>query len=362
LNSPRQGWFVNRIEALKHFVVRVNLILENNLIVGNKNLSNLQSQENFPEETLNLYDTTVDNRFELDFLGVAKASQAEISLTVKDGVVTDVLVLNPGRGYLVSPSYLVAGKGSGLELNFEINAIGAIIAVDIVNGGQNYTDATVVTIRKFSVLVLSDETIDGKWALYERDSINKIWNRTRSQAYNVNLYWEYINWYAEGYGEFTDIDHIVNYSYQLNEINSVIGDVVKVLTIGTGGWLLLKKVDDVENVDYTVNYDTIGRENGTIKLKSTLYDTIQSSASFDSISFDAIFYDSLPTTETRIIFNAIKNDLFIDELSIEYSNLFFAGIKYVLTEQQYVDWVFKTSFIKAKHNVGELRKDITFNN
>ena len=34
----------------------------------------------------------------------------------------------------------------------------------------------------------------------------------------------------------------------------------------------------------------------------------------------------------------------------------------MLSEQQYVDWIFKTSFIKAKHNAGSLRKDLTFNN
>ena len=37
-------------------------------------------------------------------------------------------------------------------------------------------------------------------------------------------------------------------------------------------------------------------------------------------------------------------------------------MRYILSEQKFVDWMFKTSFIKAKHNVGKLRKDITFNN
>ena len=42
--------------------------------------------------------------------------------------------------------------------------------------------------------------------------------------------------------------------------------------------------------------------------------------------------------------------------------MFFAGVRYVFSEQIYVDWAFKTSFIKAKHNVGSLREDVTFNN
>ena len=129
-----------------------------------------------------------------------------------------------------------------------------------------------------------------------------------------------------------------------------------------GGWLLLRKIDNQSNVDYTVNYQTIGRQNGTIYFKKSLYNTTVSFDGFDEISFDTKFYDSLPTTETPIIATAIKNDLFTETLEVEYNKLFFASIRYVLSEQLYVDWLFKTSFIKAKHNVGELRKDITFNN
>jgi hypothetical protein len=111
-----------------------------------------------------------------------------------------------------------------------------------------------------------------------------------------------------------------------------------------------------------VNYETIGRQNGTIEFKNNLYDTQISQVGFDVVSYDVRFFDSLPTVETRIILDSIKNDLFIEELAIEYNRLFFASLRYVFAEQNYVDWAFKTSFIKAKHNVGDLREDITFNN
>ena len=176
------------------------------------------------------------------------------------------------------------------------------------------------------------------------------------------MYWEYIDWYDTGYSSFTEINHLIDFSYQLDGLDDGIGEVVKISNVGTGGWLLLEKIDDQAGVDYTVNYKTIGRQNGTIKFKSTLYDTDGSADGFDIISFDTKFFDSLPTTETRIVLTAIKNDIFINDLAIEYNKLFFASIRYVLSEQNYVDWVFKTSFIKAKHNVGELREDITFNN
>ena len=48
LNSPRQSWFVNRLEALKQYVERVNTVIEKELIVDSKSLVNLQKQEPQP--------------------------------------------------------------------------------------------------------------------------------------------------------------------------------------------------------------------------------------------------------------------------------------------------------------------------
>jgi hypothetical protein len=67
-------------------------------------------------------------------------------------------------------------------------------------------------------------------------------------------------------------------------------------------------------------------------------------------------------TELRIILESIKNNILTDDLKQEYLNTFFACLRYVHYEQQYVDWAFKTSFIKAQHNVGELKETVTYNN
>jgi len=62
-----------------------------------------------------------------------------------------------------------------------------------------------------------------------------------------------------------------------------------------------------------------------------------------------------------LIIETIKNNIFIGDLKAEYNKLFFASLRYILTEQNYVDWFFKTSFIKIKHNIGKLEQDLTFN-
>jgi len=76
--------------------------------------------------------------------------------------------------------------------------------------------------------------------------------------------------------------------------------------IGTGGWLLLRKIDVQQDVDYTVNYETIGRQNATVFFLDTLYDVTSNKTGFDATSFDARYYDIQPITETRIILETLR--------------------------------------------------------
>lgn len=362
LNRPRQSWFVNKAEALKQVISRVNSVLLENLIVDDKDITPLFGNDPVPSVTSNTYDTSVDSVADLEFVGVARAERAVLTPIVEDGKIVRVTITNAGRGYLVPPTVTVNGQGNGAIIETAIDSLGKVVTATVIDQGNNYNESTILTVRRFTVLVNNDETIQGKWALYERNTELRNWIRTESQAYDVSLYWDYTDWYAPGYSEFTNIDFLVDQSYELQSIEDSIGDIVKISTVGTGGWLLLEKIDEQVTPDYSVNYRTIGRESGTLQFKNTLYDAIANSVGYDTISFDTKFFDSQPITETRIILQTLKNNILVDELAIEYNKLFFASLRYVFAEQGYVDWAFKTSFIKARHNVGELREDITFNN
>ena len=224
-----------------------------------------------------------------------------------------------------------------------------------------YNQTTTITVRPFTVLVNADESIQDKWALYSWNGT--AWYRRKLQSYNVDSYWNYVDWYATGYNQFTNINDTIKGSYQLPSLDNNIGDVVKIETVGTGGWLLLQKIDEQDTEDYTVNYDTIGRQNGTIQFKDTLYDYSKNTVGFDNRSFDSNFYDNNPSVELRIILETIRDNIFVGDLEVEYNQLFMAALRYVMSEQQSVDWMFKTSFVKAKHNRESLsQQDITFNN
>ena len=362
LNRPRQSWFVNRTEALKQLIQRTNSVLINTLIVDDKDISPLTQSEEPPTKTSNRYDRSVDTIEELQFVGVAKARQAQLNAITEDGKLVRVEIVDGGRGYLTSPTVTVLGTGNDAEIVTTINSQGTVIDATVLNQGNGYDTNTRLSVRRYTVLVNSDSSLNGKWALYERDVASSQWIRVLSQAYDTTLYWEYADWYDTGFSRFTNIDHLIEFSYDLERLEDNIGDVIKIENVGTGGWLLLEKINNEEGVDYTVNYRTVGRQNGTIQFKDTLYDVSKNLVGYDTTSFDTLSFDNIPSTETRIILEAIKNNLFVDELSIEYNKLFFASLRYVFAEQSYVDWAFKTSFIKAKHNVGTLEQRITYQN
>ena len=377
LFKPRQSWFVNRQEALKEVVERANIVLRKNVIVDDFDLTLLNSKEEEPLVSTRLYDRIVDTELDLQFLGTAKVETAVLTPVIADnGSVRRVAIQNSGRGYndltfvpITStkrngPSYTIIGDGTDLDLDITINNLGQITKVDIINAGQNFTNNTQIVVRPLSVLVRSDSTAGGRWAIYHYDSQDDVtpWKRKQVQSYDTSLYWDYEDWYADGYNQFTQIDFLVDQSYQLYSLDDEIGNIIKIKEIGSAGWLLLKKVDNTGDRDYTFDYETIGRENGTIQFNSKIYNKDTSFVGFDNYPYDGNFYDTEPVEETRNILSALKDNLFVDNLAVHYNELFFASVRYVLSEQLNVDWVFKTSFVKAKHNVGELEQKITYQN
>ena len=363
LNFPRQSMFVNRLEALKQFVERVNTVFAQNQLVDNVNLKEFLRKDEAPATISNLYDTAVANLTELDFVGVAKVKPAQLVPVIENGKIVRVTIQDSGNGYKNPPTLkIIDSNGTGAIISTEINSLGQVVDVNIRNNGEAYTKNTSIVTRKFSVLVEQDDAIDNRWSIYEWDEVKNLWNRTSTQSYNTQDYWEYTNWYSSGFNNLTPIDFVVDQSYELFKLEDEIGDIVKINNVGNGGWLLLKKIDDQLTEDYTINYETIGRENGTIKLLETLYSYSYSLSGYDANIYDFTVYDKEPIVELRNIITGIKEDIFVGDLEKEWNDLFFTSVRYVLNEQPYVDWIFKTSFVKAKHNIGPLSQRVSYQN
>jgi len=361
LNRPRQSMFVNRIEALKQFVERANSIFEKNLLVDDFQLSKLYSREEPPTIDSGEFDVVVNTSSELRFETVFGFKKVKAQPVIEQGKIVRVIINDPGQKYVTAPVIIVVGSGNGAELKATINVKGQVTAIDVIRSGQEYNSDTAIVSRGFSALVINDETSSRKWSLYELGE-NLTWFKKRTQTFDTTLYWKYKDWYAEGYNQYTKIDHIVDFSYQIFFEDIKLGETVKVNNQGSGGWLLLEKTSDSDSLNLNINFKTIGRKDGTIKLDSNLYKFKNSRIGFDGPIFDSEGYDEQPKEELRIILDVIKNNILVDQLKPRYKELFFSSLRYVFTEQKLVDWAFKTAFIVGKHNLGELDQPINFKN
>ena len=360
-NRPRQSMFVNRFEALKQTIERINLKLAENLVVDEYDITKLSTKDIAPSLISKQYDLKIDTLADLTYVSTNKITPAVLTPIITNGRISRINITDAGRGYKVAPSFTINGEGANAEFSTTINALGQIESITITSAGAGYDQTTTITVRPFTVLVVADENVQNKWALYSWSGT--AWYRRKLQSYNVDVYWDYVDWYAPGYNQFSNINDTIKGSYQLPSLDNTIGNIVKIENVGSGGWLLLHKIDDQDTEDYTINYNTIGRQNGTVQFKDTLYDYGKNTVGFDNRSFDSNFYDNNPSVELRIILEAIRDNIFVGKLEVEYNQLFMAALRYVMTEQQSVDWMFKTSFVKAKHNRETLNiQDITFNN
>ena len=353
---PRQGLFRNGLEALKQTIERTNLILKQQIITDFKDITDLSKQDQQPRILEGKFDISVDTINDIQTVGVANAKRAVLNPTIDNGKLISVEIQNQGYGYKSAPIVTITGTGTDAEVTTTIDNFGRVNSVTIVDSGKNYSLID-LQVRPFSLLVEADAELNGKWAIYEYDYAGNF-ERVKYQKWNVENFWSYIDWYDTDYDENTAIDYLIDGSYQLNSLNDRIGDVVKIKDVGAGGWLLLQKIDVQPEVDYTVNYKTIGRQNGTIKFNSKLYQN--TNFGFDKIGFDNLVYDTEPVNERRIILETIKNKIFVEDLEIKFNDILFTGIRYALYEQQTVDWIFKTSFLTAKHNLGVLDQRINF--
>ena len=204
-------------------------------------------------------------------------------------------------------------------------------------------------------LVKADETANNYWAIYQWAGTE--WSRTRIQTFNTSNYWSYTDWYqTDGdmvHDENTVIDKQVTYEYELDTLDLAIGKHVKVTSADTGGWKLFMKT--------ATGWENVGTENGTIRLSTKLYDYSQDATGYaDEDNFDDNTFDQEPVTETRKVLTALRDDLFIGDLKVEYNTLFFTGLRKVLEQQTYVDWMFKTSFINAVNRVRQFDQRKTY--
>ena len=358
-SRPRQSMFVDGNKAIQITLDFVNNILKTRPFAEIINTARLNSFEIAPADVKNLYDRTVENKEELALVSTSKISPAILKANIANGKIDTVDVIDPGYGYRVSPPIVVTGSGSGAVLRANIDRLGRVTSVTVVKPGEKYLSAA-LSVRQFAVLVKTDSTVRNYWSIYSWNEKSKEFYRTATQSYDTRNYWTTSDWWADGFSEKSRITNEIVGLYQESEVNLTIGQLLRIREYGSGSWAVLERTSQ-ETSTILDKYRLVGRSNGTIQISESFINTENNSTGYDkTTSFDSNGYDQSSAREFRIILESIKNDIFVDDLRVEWNKLFFANIHYAFSEQLYVDWAFKTSFVNATHNVGNLTQKITY--
>ena len=359
-NNPNQTMFFNRLEAVKIFIERFNYEFKS-IQIDNIDLSELYLKDEIPKFSDGLYDIIKDSYDELRFVIVDTFRQAILTPIISNGKIIGVNIINSGFGYKSAPQVMIKGSGFDAIIKTDINSQGSINNVYVISEGYGYNSNTELSVRPLSVLVRSDRLTLGNWSIYH--FVNFEWSKVKTKEFDVTEYWYFIDWYDKGFSLYTKIDYLVKGYNELIRLKADVGSIVKVENVlGTDDWILAEKISDEIALDYTKIYKIVGRKNGAIQLSTNFYNFRINSQGYDGLLYDTDLYDRIGSVELRIILNALKNKILIDDRRKVYLNLFFSSIRHILQEQPFVDWVFKTSFVKVLHNVGTLHQKVNFNN
>jgi len=217
---------------------------------------------------------------------------------------------------------------------------------------------TAILSTGYKVLVLEDENNNNYWTIYSLNA-DKTWLLSNIQSYNTEDYWNYKTYYATGYDSTTVPKYQVTLEADLQTLSDAVeGDVVKVTSNDEGNFSMfcLK----------STGWQEVIIENGTIEFNDSLYNFANSNTNFESTGFDNDgfdfgSFDKVPVQEIRMIVDALKNQLFINNYEINMNELFFRLMEYAVSENDFTqDWLFKSSFITVAHKIRSLDQYKTF--
>lgn len=348
---PRQTMFKDRAGALRNTFEYVNTVLSQNIVTNFVDFTMLNSKDEIPPQDTGEYDLIVEDNEGLDFIVTGGLRTAELTCTILNGKISSVIIVDSGHGYINPPTVEIIGDDSGAIIKTRINEAGEIIEVDIVDAGQRFISAPVLMVRPYTVIVRTDSTINNVWS--KRNYINKVWTVVYTQQYDTTKYWNYVDWVSADYDSLKPLSATVDQPYLLDTLTLSAGDYVKVKNQGNGKYIVLQHVSS--NGTFNNNFDLLYCENGTIKFEESLWNKVNSSYNFDyQLTFDQSWFDQSPEIELANVLHAIKNDIFVGSLKICWNNLFFKSVRYAMSEQKFLDWAFKTSFINVRNMAGEL--------
>ena len=313
---PRQSLVIDRNDAAKNVFLYINSVLKKNVIAQTFDILGLNGGEPIPAENSGVYDLVVDTLEDLGFVNILLQPIGYKVLVKNDSSVDNLWTVYIKDREVIDWAPNTFYK-EGTYLYYSQRAW--IVATDYTSGAE-FDSGNLLTYRP-----------------------KNVWNLIRVQSYYINDYWQYIDWYADDYNLSITPNYTINTSAEISNLSLKNGDYVKILDNGQGNWFIIQVFSNIVN--------TVAIQNGTIEFKDSLWNLADNNMGFGADDFDTGRFDQNPSLETREIIDIIKNNIFINQFDSNFVKLFFIVVNYILTEQKYIDYAFKTSFISVMQKI-----------
>lgn len=154
----------------------------------------------------------------------------------------------------------------------------------------------------------------------------------------TSIYWEYTTWYEVGFDSATPsvvFADLTTAQEALTQGALLNGTIVEVINGTADGRYVLYNVIQLDPTVLAQSFQKIGVEGAAIKLLDTIY------------TVNNVYNLSI---ELRQLCDALRTEIFINDVIVYQNELFFSMLNYVLSEQKNPNWAFKTSYIYIKEN------------
>lgn len=218
----------------------------------------------------------------------------------------------------------------------------------------NQTEARRVFINKINKLISKINVVS------EIKSWNKVLNSSitiDNNVYDISKYWKFIDWKDELFDTSKKIDKVINYKEDLYTItNPTQGYTVKVNFAE-----FYNGVNNYAIYQYDLGiWKIVYKERGTFQFIDELWNSYLTGAGWDTASWDRTEWDNIPAIVIQSIFDTLKNDIFVENYEAMYADLWFTMIKYIISEQNSVDWILKSTLtdVAVKYAMKETKSYI----
>ena len=212
-------------------------------------------------------------------------------------------------------------------------------------------EARRVLINKLNSQIIDINLVDGV----------KSWSNTlrstkiiSGYTYTFSDYWDFANWIKPGFVLGLDMDRVVDYKGELALKPGTQGELALVRNSQDGDGVNREQIFQYNNGTWELQY----KEKATIQFNDLLWDYQSLDFGWDAQNWDFNAWDQDPGAIIGDILDAVRADVFVGQYLPLYSDMWFTMLNYINSEQNNVDWAFKTTYIKAylKHNLEKLDK------